>query len=152
VSDLAAALAELLPLAVTWAEAQAANALATGQTLSDLGRQLAISVGVQRTDLVRVKLVDQLPQPTHPDLLAVGLQTGLLGPQMAGITLGYAIIIRQRQLSNRLISHELRHVHQYEAFGSIGNFLTTYLAQIASVGYHQSPLEIDARQHECDWP
>lgn len=151
-SNLAAELPRLLPLAITWVEAQEAHVLATGQTLSDLGTQLATAVGVQRPDLVRVKVVDQLPQPTHPELLAVGLQTGLLGPQMAGITFGHAIFIRQGQVSNRLISHELRHVHQYEASGSIGAFLATYLAQIASVGYHQSPLEIDARQHERDAP
>jgi hypothetical protein len=152
VSNLAAELPRLLPLAITWVEAQEARVLATGQTLSDLGTQLATAVGVQRPDLVRVKVVDQLPQPTHPELLAVGLQTGLLGPQIAGITFGHAIFIRQGQVSNRLISHELRHVHQYEASGSIGAFLATYLVQIASVGYHQSPLEIDARQHERDAP
>ena len=151
-TNLAAALPRLLPLAVAWVEAQEAHVLATGQTLSDSGTQLAIAVGVQRPDLVRVKVVDQLPQPTHPELLAVGLQTGLLGPQMAGITFSHAIFIRQGQVTNRLLSHELRHVHQYETFRSIGAFLASYLTQIASVGYDLSPLEVDARQHERDAP
>jgi hypothetical protein len=71
---------------------------------------------------------------------------------MGGITFGHAIFIRQGQVTNRLVSHELRHVHQYEAFGSIGSFLATYLQQIATVHYDNAPLEIDARQHERDAP
>ena len=51
-------------------------------------------------------------------------------------------------MTPRLLSHELRHVHQYEKFGSISSFLAEYLNQIISVGYDKSPLEIDARTHE----
>jgi hypothetical protein len=43
-------------------------------------------------------------------------------------------------------------VHQYEEFGSIGAFLAAYLTEIASVGYEQPPLEVDARQHEREAP
>jgi hypothetical protein len=50
----------------------------------------------------------------------------------------------------RLLSHECRHVHQYEAHGSIAAFLPVYLEQIATVGYRNSPLEQDARAHEVD--
>lgn len=151
-TDLATVLPRLLPLAVAWVEAEEAQALAAGQTLSDFEVALATAVGVQRPDLVRVKVVNRLPQPTNPELLAVGLETGLLGPQMAGITFGHAIFIRQGHVTNRLLSHELRHVHQYEAFGSIGAFLTTYLGQIATVGYDRAPLELDAQQYERDKP
>jgi hypothetical protein len=52
------------------------------------------------------------------------------------------------QGSNRLISHECRHVHQYEVAGSIAGFLPLYLQQIVSYGYEQAPYEIDAREHE----
>ena len=110
--------------------------------------RLALAVGVQRPDRVRIKVVNQLPQPDHPELLAIGRQTGLLGPHIGGITFGHTIFIRHDNVSNRLISHELRHVHQYEAAGSIGAFLATYLEQIAAVGYDHAPLEIDARRHE----
>lgn len=48
----------------------------------------------------------------------------------------------------RLLSHEYRHVHQYEAAGSIAAFLRRYLQQIAEVGYERAPYEIDARQWE----
>ena len=54
------------------------------------------------------------------------------------------------QDTRRLLTHEFRHVHQYEAAGSIGAFLVRYLQEIAKVGYHDAPLEADARQHEFD--
>ena len=47
-----------------------------------------------------------------------------------------------------LALHECRQVQQYEALGSIENFLTVYLKQLAEVGYQDAPLEIDASAHE----
>jgi hypothetical protein len=48
----------------------------------------------------------------------------------------------------RLISHEFRHVAQYEVAGSIEAFLPVYLAQIVEAGYEAAPFEVDARNHE----
>lgn len=48
----------------------------------------------------------------------------------------------------RLISHELRHVQQYESFGGIETFMPVYLGQIASVGYRDAPLDQDAHVFE----
>lgn len=73
---------------------------------------------------------------------------GLFGPGMIGLTLGYGILVVQGQETRRLLSHEFRHVHQYEQAGSIVAFLPTYLQQIAAFGYRNAPLELDARQHE----
>jgi hypothetical protein len=151
-SGLAAALPRLLPLAVTWVQAEELEALASGRTLSDVETQLAITVGVQHPDRVRIKVVDQIPQPDHPELRAIGIRTGLLGPHIGGITFGHAIFIRQGEVCNRLVSHELRHVYQYEAKGSIAAFLATYLEKIVTVGYDHAPLEIDARLYERDAP
>jgi hypothetical protein len=151
-NDLAAVLPQLLPLAISRVKAEEAHALAMGRPLLDVEAKHAHAVGVQRPDQVRIKIVSQLPQPDHPELLAVANQTGLLGPNMGGVTFGHAIFIRQGQVTNRLVSHELRHVHQYESFGSIGAFLAIYLDQIATVGYDNAPLVFDARQHERDAP
>lgn len=151
-TDLLAALPALLPLAIGWVQVEESNALAVGRPLSHAESQLAAAVGVEHPELVRIKMVDQLPQPTNPQLLAVANETGLLGPTMAGLTFGHAIFIRHGHASNRLVSHELRHVHQYETFGSTPAFLAAYLEQIATVGYDNSPLEIDARKHERDGP
>ena len=78
-----------------------------------------------------------------------GQVTGLLGPNMVGLTLGYAVLVcRGHEATPRLLSHEFRHVHQYEIAGSIAAFLPGYLHQIVAYGYANAPLEIDARNHE----
>jgi hypothetical protein len=148
--DLAVALPGLMPHAIAWVQARETEILATGQSLSAAGLQLAICVGVRAPDLVRIKVVQRLPQPGHPELRAIAAHTGLLGPDMGGITFGHGIYIVEGDLHTRLLSHELRHVHQYEVAGSIAAFLEIYLQQIAIVGYDNAPLELDAKAHERD--
>jgi hypothetical protein len=148
--NLAAELPNLLPAAVSWVEQQEAHILSTGRPLNSIEEALAKAVGVHDFAAVRIKMTTQLPQPTDPKLAMAAAQTGLLGPQMAAITFGHGIYVREGELSNRLVSHELRHVYQYEQFGSIAAFLSTYLQQIVTVGYDRAPLEIDARAHERD--
>lgn len=146
--DLRQALPHLLPSAIAWAEAEAKKAAQTGTALTADEEQIAREMGVQRPESVRVAMVDQLPQPQDPALSVAAQQTGLLGPGMAGLTLGYAVFICRGHKTRRLLSHELRHVHQYEQHGSIAGFLPIYLKQIVEVGYADAPLEVDARAHE----
>ena len=146
--DLRAALPRLLPGAIAWAEARAGEAAATGAALTAAWSEIARRVGVQRPELIRVAIVDSVPLPDEPTLRAAALQTGLLGPHMAGLTLGYSVFVVRGQLSVRLLSHEFRHVQQYEAHGSIGAFLPVYLQQIVEVGYDNAPYELDAQAHE----
>jgi hypothetical protein len=148
VFDLQAALPRLLPKAIAWAEARATETAHTGTALDETRLAIARRVGVVQPELIRIALVSRLPQPDDPELLQAAQLTGLLGPNMAGLTLGYGIYICHGQDSIRLISHECRHVHQYEQAGSIAAFLPIYLQQIATVGYADAPYEIDARAHE----
>jgi hypothetical protein len=67
------------------------------------------------------------------------------------MTLGYGIFVEAEHASIRLLSHECRHVYQYEQAGSIDAFLTEYLTQIATVGYADAPLEADARRAAAAW-
>jgi len=108
----------------------------------------ARTVGVQRPEQIRVLMVDHLPLPADPELQAAALQTGLLGPNMTGLTLGYSILICDGHLSRRLLSHECRHVTQFEHAGSIASFLPAYLSAIVQVGYWNCQFEQDARAHE----
>jgi hypothetical protein len=124
--------------------------LGSGRALTESERKLAVAVGVRYSDRVRIKLVRQIPPPADPELRSIATQTGLIGPHTGSITLGHGIFILDGQESNRLVSHELRHVHQYELAGSIAAFLRTYLEEIATVGYDRAPLELDARRHERD--
>ena len=148
--DLASLLPRLLPRAIEWAVARGDEILTSGVSLSDVGIQLAKAVGVAEPDRIRVSIVPAIPLPDDQELAGVALQVGLLGPQTRGLTLGYGIYLCHQGLSNRLISHECRHVHQFEQAGSIREFLSVYLRQLATAGYYDSPLEIDARAHEIE--
>lgn len=81
-------------------------------------------------------------------LRQAAIEAGLLGPNMVGLTLGYSIFLVNGYENVRLISHECRHVYQYEMFGSIDSFLPVHLQQIVTYGYQDAPLEVDARAHE----
>ena len=142
------ALPHLAPLAIEWAERVSREAALAGTPLNTDGANLARHVGVTTPEVVRIAVEDQLPFPEHPALQEAATQTGLLGPGMNGLTLGHTVFIRTGHESLRLLSHELRHVAQYEAAGSIAAFLPAYLMQILHFGYEDAPFEVDARNHE----
>lgn len=146
--DLRRILPSLLPGAIAWAEARSARAAEVGSVLTLPDQELARRVGVTRLELVRIEMVAALPMPEDPALRAAALEAGLLAPGMVGLTLGHAIFICEGHKDRRLLSHELRHVHQYEQYGSIAAFLPAYLKQIVDLGYANAPLEADARAHE----
>jgi hypothetical protein len=124
--------------------------MGAGRTLTPAESSLARRVGVLKPQLIRIESCDQLPVPQDPALYAAAIQAGLVGPGMIGLTLGYAVFIRKGHETCRLLSHEFRHVQQYESHGSIARFLPIYLRQVISVGYRDAPLEVDARAHEID--
>lgn len=146
--DLQSALPHLVDPAIKWAESKASEVRDKGQPLGHNDLPIAVKVGVRRPDLIRTMIVDQLPLPDHPLLRQAALQTGLLGPTMIGLTLGYSILVVRGNFDSRLLAHECRHVHQYESYGSIAEFLPVYLEQIATLGYHDTPFERDACAHE----
>lgn len=146
--DLQSALPLLLPKAIAWAEEQAQQAASSGRALTEREREIARSVGVAQPERVRVVLVDSLPLPEEPTLRAAALQAGLLGPGMVGLTLGHSVFICSGHETLRLLSHELRHVYQYEQAGSIATFLPGYLQQVVRLGYSNTTFERDATMHE----
>ena len=147
--DLLDQLPKLLPGAITWAEARANKAAEVGSPLTPDEQSIARTVGVTKPELVRIEMVDdRLPVPDDPVLRAAAIQAGLLGPGMVGLTLGHSIFICRGHKTCRLVSHELRHVYQYEQHGSIAAFLPVYLAQVLQAGYQNAEFERDARAHE----
>lgn len=141
---------QLLTEAIAWAKKQSEIILKSGEELNGVETDIAKKAGVTHPEIVRVYEVPTLPLPENSQLRQAALAVGMFSPTMTGLTLGYGIYLVQGHRSNRLISHELRHVAQYEEAGSISGFLSEYLGQLTSVGYTQAPLEIDAREHESD--
>ena len=149
--DLAASLPALLPRAIAWAEGQSRSVLEAGKPLGAPDVALARSVGVRNPESIRIAIVDRIPLPDDLQLRTAAIQAGLLAPETMGLTLGYAVFIRRgHEARPRLLSHEFRHVYQYERAGSIASFLPVYLQEIVTHGYAGAPSEIDARAHEND--
>lgn len=147
-SDSFSEISSLLPKAVEWAEAQSAWILENGRILTNEEKSVAKKAGVIHPEHVRISEVTSLPVPEDEKLKQAALSLGLLGSSMVGLTLGYGIYIVEGK-QYRFIPHELRHVYQYERMGSsLSNFLALYLQQLMKFGYHDAPLEIDARQYE----
>lgn len=148
--DLAGILPALLPAAVAWAMLQERAAISGGEPLTPDGLRIARRAGVLVPGRIRVRTVDALPVPDDPELREAAIRAGLIAPGMVGLTLGYGIFVRRGHADRRLLSHECRHVQQYEAHGGIAGFLPVYLAQVARDGYADAAFEIDARDHERD--
>lgn len=147
--SLLARLPRLLPHAIDWAQDMERHCLVEGKPLAVWQQADTKDVGVIDPGKVRVCLVDQVPQPCHPDLMATAKEIGFLGPETLGLTLGHGIFIRRTHAGLRwLLRHELRHVAQCEQVGGLNGFLTDYLSQVARLGYDHAPLEIDARSCE----
>ena len=138
----------LLSDAIAWAEMVAADVALHGVKLDAACLVDAQTVGVHRPEHIRILIVDHMPQPPSAELQAAASQTRLLGATTVGLTLGYAVLIRRGHWSRRLVSHEFRHVFQYEQTGSIETFLPQYLTSIVYHGYWDCPFEQDARLHE----
>ena len=141
-------LPSVLPRAIAWANAQSKDILQRGQPLTAAGLKLARAVGVLRPEQIRVLTVAAIPAPEDSELRRIAREENLIGPGTGGLTLGYGVFVVNGQGTARLLSHEFRHVHQYEQAGSIELFLPIYLKQVVEFGYDQAPYEIDARAWE----
>ena len=97
---------------------------------------------------MRIQTLNEIPFPADTRLNEAAIQTGFLSQEMNALTLDHSIYIRSGYITNRLLSHELRHVYQYETLGSLREFLVEYLKQIVLAEYENSLLERDARNHE----
>jgi hypothetical protein len=147
---LADELPRLLPLACEWAERQADWIEQSGRALTPAESALASTAGVGRPELVRIALVDKIPAPTQAALKAACEQLHFLGNGTAGLTLGYGVYLRKSAAASRgLLAHELRHVAQYEAHGSIRAYLSAYIQDLLQFGYEDAPMERDAREAEA---
>ena len=142
-------LALAMPATLAWATGLSATVLAQGKPLSAWQAADAVEVGVLRPEAVRILRVPGLPRPDCPHFCSLATQSGLDLTRSQGMALGYAVLIRHSALGDRrVLRHELRHVAQFEAAGSLSHFLEEYLAQMVLHGYRDAPFEVDALRHE----
>ena len=142
-------LAAIAPKAIAWAQEYSAAAVRGGTPLTSLQRDIAVKSGVREAAKIRLLVVDKVPLPEEPSLRAAAMKVGLSEEWAAGMTIGYAVVVRRGYENDvRLLSHEFRHVAQYEAVGGIAPFLQAHLQHLVQYGYENSPFEVDARAHE----
>jgi hypothetical protein len=141
-------LTPFIPLATQWAEEQEVLILKKGKALTSKQKLDAKAAGVAHPERIRVKVVREI---NPPDGLLLGLANRFsesLGPDTAGLTLGYGIFIRkdcENYRANRdLYVHEFVHVGQYERYGSIQAFFEDYLKECVDPGYPNGKLERQA--------
>jgi hypothetical protein len=137
-----------LQILFEWAETYHRLGLASGRKLTESEVAYALDSGVKAPESVRVLEVPIMPSPPI-QLLELSKQF-LDISKAAGLTLGNVIIVLKSEVSQRLMRHELRHVHQTEACGSMEKFLREYVRQIFSEGYENADFEIDARKYELE--
>ncbi|HEU4564804.1 MAG TPA: hypothetical protein VFS05_09155 [Gemmatimonadaceae bacterium] len=114
------------------------------------------AVGALRDALIgRVVPVPREVLARYPELRAARWRRGGLPPRIAGwcmgqrcvaaITLWRTIWLAPHvRMSDELLLHELRHVHQFQ---SSVTFPFRYLWEIARRGYHHNRYEVDARAY-----
>ena len=150
-ASLASRLPLLAPKAIAWAQALSAKAELQGTAPSAPLMQIARRAGVRAPGKIRIVVTDEIPLPDDPVLEGAARSVGLSRSEAAGMTLGYAVFLRRGYENDvRVMSHEFRHVAQYEACGGIAGFLAVHLADLVAFGYDDSPFEVDARAHEVD--
>jgi hypothetical protein len=139
----------LLPLACAWTEEQEGVILQDGVPLSAARIADARRIGIAQPERVRLRVVEEIPSPTHPDLRSAAELTGLISPTTIGLTLRYGIFIRSDYWGERrLVVHELVHTWQYERLGGFKPFLQQYLHECLTVGYPAAPMEQEAKRIE----
>jgi len=138
---------QMLPRAATWAQQQEQLVLANHQSLILIpeGQALARRAGITQPQAVRIIGVPEIPLPEETDLRETAVAFKLITAGTEGLTIGHGIFIRQDCLKNpKLIAHELKHVEQYERYGSVLAFLKQYLSEVNKYGYPAAPLEQEA--------
>ena len=90
--------------------------------------------------------VKSVPLPAPRPLVKLASRWGIPVFEPAGMALGRGIYLLDGH--SRILRHELVHVAQYQRLGGIEPFMRRYLTECLTVGYLNSPLEIEAREKE----
>jgi hypothetical protein len=143
-------LKSLLPLACAWAEEQEGVIARDGVGLTPSQLDDARRLGVAHPENIHLRVVQEIPLPSHPLLRQAAETSGLITPLTAGLTVRYGIFIHAESWGERrLVVHELAHTAQYERLGGFRPFLEQYLREcITPPGYPFGPLEQEAKRIE----
>ena len=148
----------LLPQYIEWAYETDRKGLESGTPLNARELSLAIDIGIQHPEKVRIVYVDEVPFP-HENfaLKTLGEALGFIGEGIINDAqvFGYSIYVRNGfELNRPKLAHELVHVLQIER-SSLDQIITQHFSDLAEYGYDSAPLEIEAfkanKDYAADW-
>ncbi len=129
--QLQAGIKALFPVLVEWAEKMEARALTEGVPLGDHLKNTAKVLGIRQPDAVRVLVVQTIPEPDNRRIVELSARFGLSFIGSAGIMFGPAIFVLGSFANDqRVLTHELVHVRQYETAENIEAYPRVYVRQI----------------------
>ncbi len=144
---LALTLAEgIAPAVARWAHDQERWILAEGRPLNEESLAIATALHIANPEEIRILVAEPIPLPAPRSLLKLAAKLGFPIFEPAGMALGRGIYLLHHD--SRILRHELVHVAQYQRLGGIEPFLRRYLTECISIGYFDSPLEVEARAGE----
>ena len=132
-----------IDLILEWVQRLQKKVFLEGKSLSNDLIPIAKQAGLENIENVKVLSVDNILLPELDSIATLQKLNGLISSQAAGLTLGYAILLKKSSSTHVLI-HELRHVAQFELFNSLRDFVIFYIKEIEKFGYGDGPLEKDA--------
>ena len=136
----------IAPATARWAADQERHILAEGQPLNPEALACALELEITAPESIRVLEVKSVPLPAPRPLVKLATRWGIPVFEPAGMALGRGIYLLDGH--SRILRHELVHVAQYQRLGGIEPFMRKYLTECLVHGYLDSPLEVEARDHE----
>lgn len=136
----------IAPATARWAAGHERHILAEGRPLDRDGLAFALELEIPEPEGIRVLEVKSVPLPAPRPLVQLAGRWGLPLFEPAGMALGRGIYLLDGH--SRVLRHELVHVAQYQRLGGIGPFMSRYLTECLVHGYHDAPLEVEARAKE----
>ena len=134
-----------LPKVCQWIENQENFIACNGINLSEEEIEIAKIIGIKNYDVIKVYESPIVPNPDDIVLLEIGKNIGLISPHTNGICFRYGIFINENTADKKgVLVHELIHTLQYEQYGTITHFINQYVKECIELGYHNSPLELEA--------
>lgn len=141
---LAAAI--LMPLVHRWILRHERKIRRKGRPLTRAERAGARDIGLTDSGRVRILVVDRIPLPAGWLRRRIARFSPVVLADPVALTAGHGIYLcRSRQEQRVVLRHELAHVRQYERLGQRA-FLRRYIRDCLLEGYHDSPLEREARR------
>ena len=147
-NPVAAALAALAGAAIgtPWVVFQELKIRSFGTPLDNSLLDWAKEMGISSPEKIRVLRPDIVPLPAPMPLRRLINRLGFPAASVGGLCLRRGIYLASSiPHPDPVLRHELIHTRQYQDLGGVFPFLFIYLSQSFTHGYHNAPLEREAR-------